>query len=159
MKKIEGEGSVGIISSKLTLQGPIVKDKTSFIISGRRTYIDILAQPFIRASNDGNPAGYFFYDLNAKLNHKISEKDRLYLSAYSGKDRFYLSEKYSSDDEKLSSQESGLEYMNKSDFGLEWGNLTSSLRWNHLFSNKLFSNTTATFSKYKFSILSSFNCI
>lgn len=150
MKKIEGEGSVGIISSKLTLQGPIVKDKTSFIVSGRRTYIDILAQPFIRASNDGNPAGYFFYDLNAKLNHKISEKDRLYLSAYSGKDRFYLSEKYSSDDEKLSSQESDLEYMYKSDFGLEWGNLTSSLRWNHLFSNKLFSNTTATFSKYKF---------
>lgn len=150
MKKIEGEGSVGIISSKLTLQGPIIKDKTSFIISGRRTYIDILAQPFIRQSNDGNPAGYFFYDLNAKLNHKISENDRLYLSAYSGKDRFYLSESYSSDDDKLNSQQSDLRYNYSTDFGFEWGNLTSSLIWNHLFSNKLFSNTTATFSKYKF---------
>ena len=93
MKKIEGEGSIGLISSKLTLQGPIIKDKTSFIVSGRRTYIDILAQPFIKSANDGNPAGYYFYDLNAKLNHKFSEKDRLYLSAYLGKDRFYLSER------------------------------------------------------------------
>lgn len=150
MKEIKGEGSVGIISSKLTLQGPIVKDKTSFIISGRRTYIDILAQPFIRASNDGNPAGYFFYDLNAKLNHKISDKDRLYLSAYSGKDRFYLSEKYDNNNDKYSTNDDGLIYSYKTDFGLEWGNLTSSLRWNHLFSNKLFSNTTLTFSKYKF---------
>ena len=67
MKKIEGEGSVGLISSKLTLQGPIIKDKTSFIVSGRRTYIDILAQPFIKSANDGNPGGYYFYDLNTKV--------------------------------------------------------------------------------------------
>ena len=150
MKKIEGEGSIGLISSKLTLQGPIIKDKTSFIVSGRRTYIDILAQPFIRSANDGNPAGYFFYDLNAKLNHKFSEKDRLYLSAYLGKDRFYLSE-----GDEYSSLINNTNYKSTSrdDFGLDWGNVTSSLRWNHLFSNKLFANTTFTYSKYQFNTI------
>ena len=102
MKKFQGEGSIGLISSKLSLEGPILKDKTSFIVSARRTYIDILAQPFIKSSNDGNPAGYYFYDLNAKLNHKLSDNDRLYLSMYSGKDRFYLSEDSSSKNDKSS---------------------------------------------------------
>ena len=150
MKKIEGEGSVGLISSKLTLQGPIIKDKTSFIISGRRTYIDILAQPFIRSANDGNPAGYYFYDLNTKLNHKFSEKDRLYLSAYLGKDRFYLSE---GDEYSSLIDNSNYKSTFRNDFGLDWGNVTSSLRWNHLFSNKLFANTTLTYSKYQFNTI------
>ena len=149
MKKFQGEGSVGLISSKLSIEGPILKDKTSFIVSARRTYIDILAQPFIRKTNNGNPAGYFFYDVNAKINHKISDRDRLYLSLYSGKDRFYLSEDYNSNDQKTTSDDN-FSYRDEADFGLEWGNLTSSLRWNHLFSNKLFSNTTLTFTKYKF---------
>ncbi len=150
MKKIEGEGSIGLISSKLTLQGPIIKDKTSFIVSGRRTYIDILAQPFIRSANDGNPAGYFFYDLNAKLNHKFSEKDRLYLSAYLGKDRFYLSE---GDEYSSLIDNTNYKSTSRDDFGLDWGNVTSSLRWNHLFSNKLFANTTFTYSKYQFNTI------
>ena len=150
MKKIEGEGSIGLISSKLTLQGPIIKDKTSFIVSGRRTYIDILAQPFIRSSNDGNPAGYYFYDLNAKLNHKFSEKDRLYLSAYLGKDRFYLSE---GDEYSFLANNTNYQSTSRNDFGLDWGNITSSLRWNHLFSNKLFANTTLTYSKYQFNTI------
>lgn len=149
MKKFQGEGSVGLISSKLSIEGPILKDKTSFIVSARRTYIDILAQPFIRKTNNGNPAGYFFYDINAKINHKISDRDRLYLSLYSGKDRFYLSEDYNSNDQKTTFDEN-FSYRNEADFGLEWGNLTSALRWNHLFSNKLFSNTTLTFTKYQF---------
>lgn len=140
MKKIEGEGSIGIVASKLTLQGPIIKDKTSFIVSGRRTYIDLLAQPIIKASSDGDASGgYFFYDFNAKLNHKFSEKDRLYLSAYTGKDRFYVGEKYTDGD-----------YVSEMDMGLDWGNITSALRWNHLFSNKLFANTTLTYSRYLF---------
>ena len=150
MKKIEGEGSIGLISSKLTLQGPIIKDKTSFIVSGRRTYIDILAQPFIRSANDGNPAGYYFYDLNAKLNHKFSEKDRLYLSAYLGKDRFYLSE---GDEYSSLIDNNNYKSTSRNDFGLDWGNVTSSLRWNHLFSNKLFANTTLTYSKYQFNTI------
>ena len=149
MKEFQGEGSIGLISSKLSLEGPILKDKTSFIVSARRTYIDILAQPFIKSSNDGNPAGYYFYDLNAKLNHKLSDNDRLYLSMYSGKDRFYLSENSSSKNDK-SSDENNFSYRDRSEFGLQWGNLTSALRWNHLFSNKLFANTTLTYTKYKF---------
>ena len=145
MKEIKGEGSLGLIASKLTLQGPIIKDKTSFIISARRTYIDLLAQPFVRSFDDGSQVGYYFYDLNAKLNHKISEKDRLYLSAYSGKDRFYVNDEGVPDEKNTD-----VDYNYQSDFGLEWGNLTSALRWNHLFSNKLFSNTTLTYTKYKF---------
>jgi len=84
-KEIKGEGSIGIISSKLAIEGPIVKDKTSFIVSGRRTYIDILSYPiqyFIAKSEDIDKlrAGYYFYDVNAKINHKFSDKSRLYLS-------------------------------------------------------------------------------
>ena len=92
MKEFHGEGSVGTIFSKLTLEGPIIKDKTSFIVSGRRTYVDALAGPLIRAglSQGGFKADprLFFYDLNAKINHKFSEKDRLFLSYYGGKDDF-----------------------------------------------------------------------
>ncbi|MDO7610711.1 MAG: TonB-dependent receptor, partial [Crocinitomicaceae bacterium] len=99
MKKFHGEGSIGIISSKLSLEGPIIKDKTSFIVSGRRTYVDLLARPFINMSNRGEgkdpgssstqTGGYYFWDLNAKINHKFSETSRLYLSGYFGRDRFY----------------------------------------------------------------------
>ena len=102
MKKFTGEGSIGIISSKLTLEGPIIKDKTSFLVSGRRTYVDLWALPLINAFNNGgkgedsgggsrdkNSSGYYFWDLNAKINHKFSDKSRLYISGYFGKDRFY----------------------------------------------------------------------
>ncbi len=146
MKEIKGSGSIGLISSRLTLEGPIVKDKTSFIISGRRTYLDLLARPFIKQASAVEEdidftGGYYFYDVNAKINHKFSEKDRLYASVYTGDDRFYVkvNENYSYGNEEY-------------DFGIEssldWGNLTSALRYNHLWSNKLFSNVTATYSRY-----------
>ena len=140
-KAFEGEGSIGLIASKLTMQGPIVKDKASWIVSARRTYIDALAQPFIMASSDGDRGGYYFFDLNAKVNYKISDKNRLYWSVYTGDDRFYAAFSDSYDD-------SSDDYR----FRLGWGNLTSSLRWNHLYSEKLFSNTTVTFSEYLFDI-------
>ncbi|MGK0315188.1 MAG: outer membrane receptor for ferrienterochelin and colicin [Saprospiraceae bacterium] len=96
-QEFHGSASIGLVASKLTLEGPIIKDKISFIVSGRRTYIDVLAQPFIKKSfeNNGNEGstGYFFYDLNAKVNHKFSNKDRLYLSFYGGKDKFYFNER------------------------------------------------------------------
>src|SRR5690606_32404545 len=91
--KIHGEGGIGLVASRLTLEGPIVKDKTSFMISGRRTYIDALARPFIRAQGDVD-GGYYFYDLNAKINHKFSDRSRIYLSGYFGKDRFFAKDKY-----------------------------------------------------------------
>ena len=136
MKKIEGEGSVGIISSKLTLQGPIVKDKTSFIISGRRTYIDALTLPFQNTENNG---GYFFYDLNAKANYEIDDRNRVYLSGYFGRDKFYFnySEPFDS-------------YKAKFRFG--WGNATGTARWKHIFNPKLFSNTALIYSFYELAI-------
>ena len=136
MKEFKGEGSIGLISSKLALEGPIVKDKASFMISGRRTYADLLLNLF-QPSPDAT-GGYYFYDLNAKLNYKISNRDRIYLSGYFGDDIFGLNFNESGDDEFI--------------FGLGWGNKTTAFRWNHVFNNKLFSNTTLTYSRYSFDI-------
>lgn len=160
MKKFHGEGSVGLISSKLTLEGPIVKDKTSFLISARRTYIDLLARPFIKLaqknnntdpnSSSTNSGGYYFYDVNAKINHKFSDKDRLYLSHYMGRDRAYLntSDSWNTDTTSNSSNAQS---------ELWWGNIISSIRWNHMISNKIFMNTTLRYSKYDFLVGSSIN--
>jgi len=143
-KKYTGSASIGIISSKITLEGPIIKDRTSFIVTYRRTYYDLLLRPFLLAyanSEDmGNfKAGYFFHDFNAKVNHKISDKDRIYLSAYSGLDKAYASTE--------DTWNSGTQKM---DFDLHWGNITSAVRWNHIINSKLFVNSTATYSRYKF---------
>ncbi len=144
MKKIKGAASIGIIASRLTVEGPIIKDKTSFIISGRRTYIDFLSQPIIRSvarmeGVENLSLGYYFYDLNGKINHKFSDKSRLYLSAYMGNDKAYM---------KMKEEDSGYEYLVNAK--LRWGNITTALRWNYILSNKLFSNTTLTFSRYNF---------
>ena len=142
-KEFKGAGSIGLVASKLTLEGPIIKDKTSFIVSARRTYIDLLARPLIKRSFDVNGgsgvAGYFFYDVNAKINHKFSEKDRLYLSFYSGRDRFYFDVEEAFGEDRY-----------KSEIGLGWGNITSALRYNRVWGKRLFSNTTLTYSKYNF---------
>ncbi len=141
MKSIHGAGSIGIVSSKFTLEGPIIKDKTSFIVSGRRTYIDLLLKPVIqsefRDNGEEGDTGYYFYDLNAKINHVFSEKDRLYASFYSGDDRFYFNVREVDGDFKD---------FTKSDLG--WGNITSAIRWNHVWNPKLFSNLTFTMSHY-----------
>ena len=143
MNEWHGTGTIGIIASKLTVEGPINKGKTSLIVSGRRTYIDLLTRPLIKQGFKENGTtgngGYFFHDINAKINHKFSDKDRLYFSIYTGKDEFFFNEK---DDDP------GNFY--STDFSLGWGNITSAVRWNHLWSNKLFSNTTLTLSRYKF---------
>lgn len=143
--EIRGEGAIGIVASRLTVDGPIGK-KTSFIVSGRRTYIDILAQPIIRKASDGNEtAGYYFYDLNAKINHTINDKNRIYLSTYTGDDKAYMryKDEWQQGDEKWETEERA---------SLQWGNVTTALRWNRVINDKLFSNTTATFSRYRFAI-------
>ena len=153
MKKIHGEGSVGIISSKLMLNGPIIKDKTSFMISARRTYIDLLAKPFIKiANNMNNPGGgdqvtggYFFYDVNAKLNHIINQNNRIYFSAYLGDDKFYVDSKY-----EFPYGNDNQTYVEESNGQLKWGNKIMALRWNHKFNPKLFANTTINYSDYRF---------
>ncbi|MDB4173583.1 TonB-dependent receptor [Bacteroidia bacterium] len=146
-EKYTGELGIGVISSKGLIEGPIAKGKGSFIVSGRRTYIDALTQPIIRSFNDGNTAGYYFYDLNAKANYEINSKNRVYLSGYFGRDKFYLRERYEG------SIEDEIEtYSNDVDFG--WGNATGTARWNHLFGPKLFSNTSLIYSFYELGISS-----
>ncbi len=149
MKEFHGEGSIGNISTKLTFEGPIIKDKTSFIVSARRTYIDVLAAPIIQAINNSfgtgekMRAGYFFYDANVKINHKFSEKDRLYASFYAGRDKAYtFTEQTYVYDDTTNTESAG--------FDLFWGNVTGALRWNHIFTNKLFANVTAVYSNYLF---------
>ena len=144
-KEFHVQGSVGLIAAKITVEGPVVKDKSSFIISARRTYIDVLSYPFQLIANKqmGNSGkfygGYYFYDLNGKINWKHSERSRLYLSAYMGNDKAYAHSKYESSD-----------YKGSDDFKLRWGNITTALRWNYVFSKKLFANFRGSYSKYKF---------
>ena len=127
-KEYTAEGGIGLISSRLKLEGPIVKDKGSFMISGRRTYADA----FLAFSGDSSIKNntLFFYDLNAKANYQIDEKNTIYLSGYFGRDELGLSET----------------------FGFGWGNTTATLRWNHLYSNRLFSNTSLIYSNYNYVI-------
>lgn len=141
IQKLHGEGAIGLIASRFTLEGPIKKDTASFIFSARRTYIDVLARPLIRAQTDGLTAGYYFYDLNGKLNWKVGARDRLYLSGYSGYDEFYANDE----------QTQGEEY-SKQDSGLGWGNRTAALRWNHIVNDRLFLNTHLTYTRYQFDI-------
>lgn len=121
-------GGLGLISAKLNVEGPIQKDKSSFLITGRRTYADM----FLKLAKDTNLRNnkLFFYDLNAKLNYNIGDKDRIYISGYFGKDVLAAGET----------------------FGIDWGNTTGTVRWNHIFSNKLFSNTSFIVSNYNYNI-------
>lgn len=127
-KNYSASGGIGLIASRLTLEGPIVKDKGSFIISGRRTYADL----FLKLS--GNEAQkkskLYFYDLNVKANYTLGKKDRIFLSGYFGRDVLGYSDI----------------------FGFDWGNATATIRWNHIISNKIFSNTSLIFSNYNYRI-------
>ena len=126
------DGGIGLVASRLTMQGPLVKDRSSFLISGRRTYILDLAQPAIN-NTDFAGTNYYFYDFNAKLNYRFSEKDRVFLSGYFGRDI-------------LRFQQSVSDF----NFDLPYGNTTATLRWNHLFSNQLFSNLSVIYNEYDF---------
>ena len=130
-KEFHAEGGIGLIASRLTLEGPLKKNKGSFMLSGRRTYVDVIAKPFESGRLSGS--GYYFYDLNLKANYIFSNKDRVFLSGYIGLDKF----KFAS---------------NTSDFSanIPWGNNTATLRWNHLFSDKLFVNTSLIYNDYNF---------
>jgi hypothetical protein len=136
-QKFSGSGGLGLISSRLTLEGPIEKGKSSFMVSGRRTYVDIFTRA-VNNANEGNEdfdpiPDYYFYDLNTKINFQLGEKDRLYLSGYFGRDVFGFNSDFF-------------------DFNFNWGNATGTARWNHVFSPKLFANTTFTFSDYQYNI-------
>lgn len=131
-KRLSVSGGIGLISSKLTVEAPIVKDKGSFIVSARRTYVDF----FLKAlKNSDDPqrialsqSTLYFYDLNLKANYRLGEKDRIFVSGYFGRDKFGFSDQ----------------------FGFDWGNATGTLRWNHIYSDKLFANTSVVFSNYNY---------
>lgn len=125
-KKPELNGGIGLIFSRLSYERPLFKGKGSFIVAARRSYADILAQPFL--SSDLKGAKFYFYDLTAKGNYRINDKNTVFLSGYLGRDVF------------------------GSDFGFNWGNTTLSARWNHVFSDRLFLNTTAYYSNYDYSL-------
>ena len=127
-KKFSASGGIGLISSKLTLEGPIVKDKGSFIISGRRTYADL----FLKLSQDEdlNDNKLYFYDLNLKGNYRLNDKNRVFISGYFGRDVLGFGD----------------------EFGFDWGNLTSTIRFNHIFNDKLFSNTSLIYSDFDYKI-------
>ena len=132
-QKFQTEGGTGLIASRFSVQGPIKKDKASFIISGRRTYIDALTKPFVNKESQFAGSGYYFYDLNAKINYKFNEKDRLYMSGYFGRDVFT----FSNNKQSLK-------------VNIPWGNATGTIRWNHVFNRKLFANTTGVYNDYNF---------
>jgi len=123
-QRFAGSGGIGLISSRLTLEGPIVKDKSSFILSGRRSYADLVA---VGTGLLESGTTLYFYDLNAKINYRLNDNNRIFLSGYFGKDDFGFEE-----------------------FGTDWGNATGTLRWNHLFGPRLFANTTLIYSNYAY---------
>ena len=139
MNNYHASVSVGLLTSRFNVEGPIVEGKTSFNISGRTTYAGALAQPFL---DDDFKVNYWFYDINLKLNHKFSDADRLYLSLYNGLDKFK---------DKVHDVYESSGYKNIDDYGadLRWRNFIPSLRWNHVFSSRLFANTTVNFNHYK----------
>jgi hypothetical protein len=147
---LHGNFSIGLISSKINLEGPIVNENTTFNISARRSYADLLAQPLIKSSLAKQPgmektsAGYYFYDVNAKISHKFSDTDRLYLSMFTGNDVVYANVKQSSITSDIGSENTWLK------LNWDWGNILTALRWNHIISNKLFMNTTAYYTRYQF---------
>lgn len=133
LKKYDVEGGIGLIFSHFTVQGPIKKNKASFIISGRRTYADVLIQPFLKPTSPLKGMDFYFYDLNAKFNVIVNDKHRLYFGAYYGNDVYGF---------KSASEQTICTF--------HWGNATASARWNYIINDKMFLNTSATFSYYNF---------
>ncbi|MDX9783039.1 MAG: TonB-dependent receptor [Bacteroidales bacterium] len=135
LKEFHGNVMIGLINSKIMVEGPIKKETTSYMLSVRRFMYDLITRPLTKATSfDGTSTGYNFYDLNAKINHIISSKDRLYFSFYSGGDKILTKQKIQKDVNRMN---------------LEWGNLLGSFRWNHLYGNKLFSNLTLYSTRYR----------
>ena len=132
-KKFRVKGGIGAISSRITVEGPLKKNKGSFVLSGRRTYIDLIMKAAISDTSPFAGSSYFFYDMNLKMNYKLGDKDRLYLSGYYGKDEFIFG-----------NIEDGFSV------DMPWGNGIAALRWNHLFSSRLFMNVTGTYTNYLF---------
>jgi len=140
-EKLSGSASIGLIASNISLEGPIKNSNTSFIVSARRSYIDLVAQQLLEIFTDYNTANYYFYDVNAKVNHAFSDRSHVYFSFYKGKD-------YGT------TENEGVGYGTRiltTDI-TNWGNMLATMRWNYVFNNKLFCNTTLNYSKFDYSL-------
>jgi len=176
MKKFSGTASIGLISSRVNLQGPVVKDKTSYSVSLRRTYLDLIARPVLYFMNRQNKKSdpdyygttdlaYYFYDFNAKINHKLSDKSRLYLSLYDGKDKFFFNNRSQYGNAFYYYDEQGEQAYIPSEHGnalhtgtesanidIGWGTRMASLGWTYAVNSKLFSNATLVYNRYRSNI-------
>ncbi|MXW82415.1 MAG: TonB-dependent receptor plug domain-containing protein [Rhodothermaceae bacterium] len=132
MKRFAGAGAIGLLASRLTVEGCIVRDQASFLVAGRRSYADVLARPFL--SDEDEDFGYYFYDVNVKTNVIITPRDRIYLSGYLGDDRLYQRYNYSENE--------------RDEAALNWSNLTGTFRWNHIFGARFFSNVLVGYTNY-----------
>lgn len=128
-KKMEVNGGIGTVFTRVSVEAPILKDKASFIVAGRRSYIDALVKPFVKSTNVLKKSDFYFYDLTAKFNYRINDKNTLFASGYTGNDVF-----------------------GSTAFKFNWGNTTGTVRWNHIFNNKLFMNLTTFYSNYKYEL-------
>lgn len=151
-QQLHGNISVGFISSKFNLEGPLFSRKTTFNISARRTYADLLLKPFVSKILSNNNGGgnadfaYYFYDLNAKISHTFSDRDKIFFSAYIGDDVIDANtQQYSYFDAESSST-------GRLNLGWNWGNMVGAFRWNHIVNNKLFMNLTASYTRYRFDL-------
>lgn len=138
LRSYETDGAVGLLASRLSVQGPLSEGNTSFVLSGRRTYADLLARPF---QSGDDLTGYYFYDLNAKVNHRFDSGNQLVWSMYAGDDRF-----------NRNIEESDAQSQSAFDFDFGWGNLTSTVRYNHIFGDRLFGSVSALYSRYRFDV-------
>lgn len=128
-KKMEVNGGIGTVFTRASIEAPILKDKASFIVAGRRSYIDALVKPFVKSTNVLKKSDFYFYDLTAKFNWRINDKNTLFASGYTGNDVF-----------------------GSTAFKFNWGNTTATVRWNRIFNSKLFMNLTAFYSNYKYEL-------
>lgn len=142
-KQIAGNINVGLLSSRLTIEGPFKKDKASWIFSARRTYFDLLLRPLFTYTDGGykTSEGYYFQDINSKINFPVNPKNKIFLSFYAGNDNFY----------SKTTNKTSLEESEAKDF-FKWGNITSTLRWNKTYGGKLFSNATLMYGQFKYAI-------
>lgn len=140
MRHYHGSLTVGLLTSRMHFEGPLWKDRTSFIISARRSYADLIIKPFLDEDAKG---GYYLYDINAKLNHRLNDRDRLFLSFYKGKDHASYSNtsSYYNDEGETAAKDRQV---------IAWGSTLGTLRWNHVFGDRLFHNITVSYNRFRF---------
>lgn len=137
MQRYHGSLTIGLLTSRMHFEGPLWKNRTSFILSARRSYFDLFLNPFLDKDAKG---GYYLYDINAKVNHKFNDRNRLFLSFYNGRDQLMFKNNYSGSDD----------YVEKEKQNIHWGSTLGNIRWNHVWNSRLFNNMTLSYNRFRF---------